>query len=94
MDEQNGLNVVFHPNFCTLITVTYQFISLRDPIWIAAASEHEAKIKAETLTGKTGKDLTVVQDEDVLDTWFSSSLFPFACFGWPNDSEDLKRFVL
>ncbi|HAM81436.1 valine--tRNA ligase [Ornithinibacillus bavariensis] len=33
------------------------------------------------------------QDEDVLDTWFSSALWPFSTMGWPNeDSEDLKRY--
>ena len=34
----------------------------------------------------------LVQDEDVLDTWFSSWLWPFATFYWPNNSEDLKYF--
>jgi valyl-tRNA synthetase len=34
----------------------------------------------------------MVQDEDVLDTWFSSWLWPFATLGWPEESEDLKRF--
>ena len=33
-----------------------------------------------------------VQDEDVLDTWFSSALWPFSTLGWPNETEDLKRF--
>jgi len=32
------------------------------------------------------------QDEDVLDTWFSSWLWPFAVLGWPDETEDLKRF--
>jgi valyl-tRNA synthetase len=32
------------------------------------------------------------QDEDVLDTWFSSWLWPFATLGWPDDTEDLKRY--
>ncbi len=33
------------------------------------------------------------QDEDVLDTWFSSGLFPFSVFGWPDASNaDLKAF--
>ncbi len=36
------------------------------------------------------KDL--VQDPDVLDTWFSSWLWPFATLGWPDETEDLKRF--
>ncbi len=33
-----------------------------------------------------------VQDEDVLDTWFSSALWPFATLGWPEDTEDYKRY--
>ena len=32
------------------------------------------------------------QDEDVLDTWFSSGLWPFSTLGWPDDTEDLRRF--
>ena len=32
------------------------------------------------------------QDEDVLDTWFSSALWPFSTLGWPHDTEDLKYF--
>jgi len=32
------------------------------------------------------------QDQDVLDTWFSSCLWPFAAFGWPEETEDLKYF--
>ena len=33
-----------------------------------------------------------VQDNDVLDTWFSSALWPFSTLGWPNDTDDMKRF--
>ena len=33
-----------------------------------------------------------VQEEDVLDTWFSSWLWPFATLGWPNETEELKKF--
>lgn len=33
-----------------------------------------------------------VQDEDVLDTWFSSALWPFSTLGWPEITEDLKRY--
>jgi valyl-tRNA synthetase len=32
------------------------------------------------------------QDEDVLDTWFSSALWPFSTLGWPDETEDLRRF--
>ena len=32
------------------------------------------------------------QDEDSLDTWFSSALWPFSTLGWPHETEDLKTF--
>jgi valyl-tRNA synthetase len=35
---------------------------------------------------------TLKQDDDVLDTWFSSSLWPFSTLGWPEETEDLKRY--
>ncbi len=34
----------------------------------------------------------IVQDEDVLDTWFSSALWPFSTLGWPDETDDLKTF--
>ena len=37
-------------------------------------------------------DVKLKQDEDVLDTWFSSALWPFSTLGWPKDSDDLKDF--
>jgi len=37
-------------------------------------------------------DEHLVQDEDVLDTWFSSWLWPFSTLGWPEETEDLKKF--
>lgn len=43
-----------------------------------------------TLPEYAGRKLK--QDEDVLDTWFSSALWPFSTLGWPEDSEDLKRY--
>ena len=35
---------------------------------------------------------TCAQDEDVLDTWFSSSLFPFATLGWPEETPDMAKY--
>ena len=51
---------------------------------VVARSEEEAREKAGT------NELT--QDQDVLDTWFSSALWPFSTLGWPNQTEDLKTF--
>ena len=39
-----------------------------------------------------GKDEVLRQDEDVLDTWFSSGLWPFSTLGWPEKTPDLERF--
>ena len=39
-----------------------------------------------------GKDEPLTRDEDVLDTWFSSALWPFSTLGWPDDTAELKRF--
>jgi len=39
-----------------------------------------------------GRSFDVVQDEDVLDTWFSSGLFPFSVFNWPEQCLDLEKF--
>ncbi|MDI9635010.1 valine--tRNA ligase [Geitlerinema splendidum] len=51
----------------------------------AAASWEEAQEKA-------GNSKIVRQDDDVLDTWFSSGLWPFATLGWPDQSPDLADF--
>ncbi len=39
-----------------------------------------------------GEDIALRQDEDVLDTWFSSALWPFSTLGWPDNTESLKTF--
>jgi valyl-tRNA synthetase len=39
-----------------------------------------------------GKDVFLSQDEDVLDTWFSSGLWPFLTMGWPDNTEKLKKY--
>ncbi|UDF04622.1 valine--tRNA ligase [Asticcacaulis sp. AND118] len=39
-----------------------------------------------------GKVVELTQDEDVLDTWFSSGLWPFSTMGWPEQTRDLERF--
>ena len=40
---------------------------------------------------KFGRDVELTRDEDVLDTWFSSALWPFSTLGWPDQTPELKR---
>ena len=67
----------------------------RIPAWytdegeiVVAKSEVEAKIIAKEKYN-TEK---ISRDEDVLDTWFSSAIWPFSTLDWPNDDNDLDRF--
>lgn len=61
--------------------------------WVAARSEEEAKsVACETFQIADRESVVVQQDEDVLDTWFSSGLFPFSVFGWPEETEEFKAY--
>jgi valyl-tRNA synthetase len=69
----------------------------RIPAWhaadgeiIVARSEAEARARIAEAGGDAQKPLK--QDEDVLDTWFSSALWPFSTLGWPEETDDLKRY--
>ena len=42
---------------------------------------------------QAGEGVVLAQDEDVLDTWFSSALWPFSTLGWPDDSWELKHYL-
>uniref|UniRef100_A0A8U7NFQ0 Valine--tRNA ligase n=1 Tax=Corvus moneduloides TaxID=1196302 RepID=A0A8U7NFQ0_CORMO len=63
-----------------------------DRFWVSGRSEDEARAKAAAAFGVPPELVSLRQDEDVLDTWFSSGLFPFSIFGWPDPTPDLERF--
>lgn len=54
-----------------------------------AYDESEAKAAAEK---HYGKPVDLVRDPDVLDTWFSSALWPFSTLGWPDETPELQRY--
>jgi valyl-tRNA synthetase len=54
-----------------------------------AATEAEAKAEADR---HYGQDAMLKRDEDVLDTWFSSALWPFSTLGWPDRTPELARY--
>uniref|UniRef100_A0A4W6C5E4 Valine--tRNA ligase n=1 Tax=Lates calcarifer TaxID=8187 RepID=A0A4W6C5E4_LATCA len=79
------------------------FVTVNDPsvkpgedmdghYWVSGRSEEEAREKAAKRFNVSADKINLRQDEDVLDTWFSSGIFPFSIFGWPNESEDLNVF--
>lgn len=68
----------------------------RIPAWyddegniFVARDEQQARKQAR---GRHGLDVALYRDEDVLDTWFSSALWPFSTLGWPEDTGFLKTF--
>ena len=68
----------------------------RIPAWygpdgtpFVAMDEAEAQQQADAHYGKA---VSLTQDDDVLDTWFSSGLWPFSTLGWPENTAELKRY--
>jgi valyl-tRNA synthetase len=66
----------------------------RIPAWYDEAGliyvgRNEAEVRDKH---KLADDITLSQDPDVLDTWFSSALWPFSTLGWPEPTEELKTF--
>ncbi len=68
----------------------------RIPAWYGPDGEifvAEAEAEAQALArDRFGRDVELIQDEDVLDTWFSSGLWPFSTLDWPDGSAELDRF--
>ena len=68
----------------------------RIPAWYGPdgevfVEEDESAAKA-AARARYGQEVALRQDEDVLDTWFSSALWPFSTLGWPDRTGDLERF--
>ncbi|MGC6485086.1 MAG: valine--tRNA ligase [Candidatus Puniceispirillales bacterium] len=68
----------------------------RIPAWygpdgtpFVAMDEDQAHARAQAHYGEA---VSLTQDEDVLDTWFSSGLWPFSTLGWPEDTAEIKRY--
>ncbi|HPP88576.1 MAG TPA: valine--tRNA ligase, partial [bacterium] len=64
----------------------------RIPVWYCQDCGEIIVSKTTPLKCKICNSQNLKQDEDVLDTWFSSALWPFSTMGWPNDTQDLKLF--
>ena len=63
----------------------------RIPAWYDAdGNVYVAETEANAIKQAGGKELT--RDNDVLDTWFSSALWPFSTLGWPEDTPELKKY--
>jgi len=66
------------------------------PAWYAPDGRIFVELTAEEAQAAAradyGHDVDLVQDQDVLDTWFSSALWPFSTLGWPDDTAALKRY--
>ncbi len=64
----------------------------RIPVWYYTTEDGEIDETKEFVVSVTEPEPGMVQDEDVLDTWFSSWLWPFATLGWPEKTADLSAF--
>jgi valyl-tRNA synthetase len=64
----------------------------RIPVWYCDDCGQEMAAVTDPAECKHCGSTAIHQDEDVLDTWFSSGLWPFSTLGWPDDTEDLCYF--
>lgn len=64
----------------------------RIPAWYDDAGNIFVAESPEEAQSQAGEGVVLRQDEDVLDTWFSSALWPFSTLGWPSMTPDLARF--
>ena len=64
----------------------------RIPAWYCADCGHVTVSKEDATECEACHSKNIEQDPDVLDTWFSSALWPFSTLGWPEETEDLKYF--
>ncbi|HOJ78831.1 MAG TPA: valine--tRNA ligase [Bacillota bacterium] len=64
----------------------------RIPVWYCQDCNEVIPARAEPATCPKCNSTNLEQDPDVLDTWFSSALWPFSTMGWPNETQELKQF--
>ncbi len=64
----------------------------RIPVWYCQKCGAEICVRTDPATCPKCGSSDLRQDEDVLDTWFSSGLWPFSTLGWPDDTEDYQTF--
>ncbi|MBT4761739.1 MAG: valine--tRNA ligase [Bdellovibrionaceae bacterium] len=64
----------------------------RIPAWYCKDCSHVTVIEESPSKCEGCKSENIYQEEDVLDTWFSSALWPFSTLGWPEETESLKTF--
>jgi valyl-tRNA synthetase len=64
----------------------------RIPAWYCRENGHVTVAREAPAACGTCGSKNLVQDEDVLDTWFSSGLWPFSTLGWPADTKDLRSY--
>lgn len=64
----------------------------RIPVWYCENCEHQNISETDVTTCEKCGSTKLKQDDDVLDTWFSSALWPFSTMGWPNETETQKTF--
>ena len=62
------------------------------PIWTTPDGETICAVTEEEAQARAGEGIVLTRDPDVLDTWFSSALWPFATLGWPDETPDLAAY--
>ncbi len=96
--QNDKTGIKFYPErfdhiFCQWLENIEDWCISRQLWWGHRIPAYYHNITGEVVVGEAPKDLeNYTQDDDVLDTWFSSALWPFSTLGWPEKTNDLQRY--
>ncbi|MGP0063642.1 MAG: valine--tRNA ligase, partial [Isosphaeraceae bacterium] len=84
---------IWHCGTCTEVDLERAFAGRKDVSWRPGEAGGWLLCAESDLSGdELGQDHPLVQDPDVLDTWFSSALWPHSTLGWPEETPELAKF--
>ncbi len=90
-DRYNGVFIAWMENIRDWCISRQLWWGHRIPIYYTEDGTPYAALNRDDAQGQAGDKKIVRQDDDVLDTWFSSGLWPFATLGWPEQTDDLAH---
>ena len=82
--------------YSTLVYLKAALVGHQIPAWFGPDGQVFVEETEEAAVAEAekyyGEPVILKRDEDVLDTWFSSALWPFSTLGWPNQTKELEKY--
>ncbi|MEM6546855.1 MAG: valine--tRNA ligase [Pseudomonadota bacterium] len=95
MPEGREVQAFCAPSFAEARAQAEEYYRERLSIWgfqFTVGAQETPEIGCDLIAEHSQLNISLARDPDVLDTWFSSALWPFSTLGWPDETEELKRY--